>query len=413
MHDSLYRNSIFLLLSSLSNAGLGFIFWAICTRVYSQQQVGLGTTLIAVVGLASGIGLLGYNNSIIRFLPRVADKNKLLNTALTSVAIVSAIAAILFMLLGKNNQAIALAHKNWAYIIIFLVTVIVTALSSIIDNIFTAYKSSYYTFVKNILFNVIKIVLIYPFLLLGGFGIFASFGVAYLVVIFGSIAILIKKFHFQPNLSIDINTIKKTSRFSLANYAVSYINALPTFAVPIIITGTLGAENNAAFYMALTVASILYFIPLGISNSLFAEGSHNENDLRRSIVKATRIIGGLIIPAIIVTIIAAPWLLSIFGASYVNQATGVLRVLALTAIFIAICYLCGTILNIMHKLKYLVIANAIGAIFVVGLIYSISIRESATIFAISWGWFFGWLIYALVYLFAVWRTFAKASSTTA
>ncbi len=39
LKDPLYKNSIFIMLSSITNAGSGFFFWMVAARLYSADKV--------------------------------------------------------------------------------------------------------------------------------------------------------------------------------------------------------------------------------------------------------------------------------------------------------------------------------------------------------------------------------------
>ena len=39
LRDPLYKNSFFIMLSSIINAGFGFFFWMIAARLYSAEDV--------------------------------------------------------------------------------------------------------------------------------------------------------------------------------------------------------------------------------------------------------------------------------------------------------------------------------------------------------------------------------------
>ena len=79
-NDSLYKNSIYLMLSTGVMAVFGFFFWMINARLYSAEQVGIGTTLISVMSLISGFSILSLGNGLIRYLPTSERKNKKINT---------------------------------------------------------------------------------------------------------------------------------------------------------------------------------------------------------------------------------------------------------------------------------------------------------------------------------------------
>ena len=79
-NDSLYKNSIYLMLSTGVMAVFGFFFWMINARLYSAEQVGIGTTLISIMTLISSFSLLGLGNSLIKYLSTSDKKNERINT---------------------------------------------------------------------------------------------------------------------------------------------------------------------------------------------------------------------------------------------------------------------------------------------------------------------------------------------
>lgn len=411
MHDSLYRNSIFLLLAGLVNGGFSFVFWILAAHLYTQPQVGQATALIAAGGLVAGFGMLGFNNSIIRFLPHSIEKNRLINGAVTVVAITTLLAGLIFLILLPHIlPTLIFVRHSFEYVLIFMIFVMSMAINTILDNTFTAYRSTHYTFIKNIIINIFELVLVISLVRKGSLGIFASYGLAFLLIVLISFGILIKKFTFKPKFAIDQKVLRKMAKFSLANYLVSYLNGLPALTLPIIITNLLGAKLNAVYYIAYSIASLLFIIPLGIGNALFAEGSHNTTQLRPTIKRAARINVVLMVPAIIIITALAPVILFFFGKHYSAQGVTVLRLMALSAVFLAICYPCGSILNILHRLKSLIIVNLFGAAVVISTVYAF-IKSGHGLAGVAWGWLLGWAVYTLFYVFAVARALASTSST--
>jgi len=82
LRDPLYKNSFFIMLTSISNAGFGFIFWMLAVRFYSTADIGLASAIISTMGLIFMLSLLGFDISLVRFLPEREDK-KLINSCLT------------------------------------------------------------------------------------------------------------------------------------------------------------------------------------------------------------------------------------------------------------------------------------------------------------------------------------------
>src|SRR5665647_2414281 len=100
--DSLYRNSILLMLSTAAVTVFGFFFWIINARIYSTEQIGLGTTLISIISLISGFSFLGLGTGLIRYLPTSDRKNTKINTSLTLVSIMSILISIIYLVFMKT-----------------------------------------------------------------------------------------------------------------------------------------------------------------------------------------------------------------------------------------------------------------------------------------------------------------------
>ena len=101
VNDSLYSNSIYLMLSTAVMGVLGFFFWMINARLYSTKQVGIGVTLISTMTLISKFSFLGLGNGLIRYLPSSETKNENINTSLTIVSLMSFLMSVFYLLFLK------------------------------------------------------------------------------------------------------------------------------------------------------------------------------------------------------------------------------------------------------------------------------------------------------------------------
>ena len=76
LNDPLFRNAYFLMLSSITSAGSGYLFWLIVARFYSVEEIGLASAIISASSLISiMLSLLGFDISLVRFLPERNDKS--------------------------------------------------------------------------------------------------------------------------------------------------------------------------------------------------------------------------------------------------------------------------------------------------------------------------------------------------
>jgi O-antigen/teichoic acid export membrane protein len=369
-NDSLYRNSIYLMLSTGLMAVFGFFFWIINARLYSAEQVGIGTTLISIMTLISSFSILGLGTGLIRYLPTSERKNKKISTSFTLVALMSILISVIYLIFMKIfSPTLLFVRENIIFSLLLILFTVLSSLSTISDNVFIAYRSSKFVLIKNTIFSIAK--LIFPIFLLaiGAYGIFVSLGIAVAIAFLFSLVILILRFNYLLKPIIDISVVKKMVKFSLGNYASELIGGLPNLALPILIINLIGAKFSAYYYMAIMIAGLLYVIPMATSQSLFAEGSYNEKELRLHVKKATTIIALILIPAIIIIVFLGKYILLAFGKNYSSEGFRLLQFFAISGVFIATKNICGVILKVKNKIKEIIFIDTITASSILGLSY--------------------------------------------
>ena len=132
MHDSLYRNSIFLMLDTAILAIFGFVFWDIAARNYSVHDVGVTATLISAAGLITLVSALGFDSTIIRYLANSKSPKKLIDTAITITGAASIIGACIYLLIvNTSTNNLSFMHGSPLYFAIFVVFMVINLLNNI------------------------------------------------------------------------------------------------------------------------------------------------------------------------------------------------------------------------------------------------------------------------------------------
>jgi len=156
-----------------------------------------------------------------------------------------------------------------------------------------------------------------------------------------------------------------------------------------------GAKFSAYFYMDMMIANLLYIIPIATSQSLFAEGSYSERELKVQLKKAIKIISLILIPAILVTFLFGKYILLAFGKEYSSEGVIFLQILAISGIFLSINYIGNSIFYIKHRIKLVILVNLLGA----SIILSLSIMLiHQNLLGIGVGWMLGQGIISVIYL---------------
>jgi len=378
MEDSLYKNSIYLMISSAVMAGFGFFFWLICARLFSAEDIGLATTIISVMGLIASISVLGLNSGLIRYLPTSKDKSKNVNTCFTIVALIAIIVSCIFLLgLNKFSPRLMFIKQNIILSFAFIFFMVIYSMNSIIESVFMAIRRAKFILVKNTIFSVLKLVIPFVFIALGiagAFGIFSAYMSAMLIGFGVVFLILVYKFKYKPKFVFYDDVITKIGKYSFVLYLAGFIGGLTTSLMPLIITNMLHPETTAYYYIAMQIVSLIFIISGATTNSLFAEGSYNQKSLKKNVQKSIWIISILLIPAILLTFLFGNFILEAFGEQYSTQGLLFLKVMALSAILVSINNIFGSVFKVKKKIWGIMTRNIIGTVVTLGLSF-ILIRE--------------------------------------
>jgi O-antigen/teichoic acid export membrane protein len=371
MGDSLYRNSIYLMLSTGVMAAFGFFFWIICARVFPAENIGIATTIISIAGLIASFSVLGLNTGLIRYLPKSQNKNNKINTALTIVALTTIIVSCIFLIgVHKFSPRLTFIKENIILSFAFIFFMVIQSLSSMIESVFIALRSAKFVLIKNTVFSVIKLGMPFVFIAFGAFGIFSAYMSAMLIAFGVTFLILIFKFHYKPKFVFYDSVILKIGKYSFGNYIAGFVGGLPLMLLPLLITNMLHPETTAYYYMAMQIASFLFVIPGATNNSLFAEGSNNEKGMKKNVLKSIWIITILLIPAILLTFIFGKHILLVFGTEYSTQGFKFLEVMAISGILVSVNSIFGSVFRVKKRIFGILIASIISAVTILGLSYA-------------------------------------------
>lgn len=398
--DSLFRNSMYLMINSGLMAGLGFLFWIASARLFAPEAIGVVTTVIANATMLANFSLLGFNTAVIRYLPKVTGKNRLLDTSLTVAGGASLLVAVLFLLgLPLISRELLFIGQDAAFAVGFVLLVIAFTSTMLIDDIFIAHCQAKYVLATNSLMSAVKLGL--PFVLagLGVFGLFLSFSIAAAVAVLAAFVLLVWRLGYVYKPRISKQLVAQVMHFSLGNYLVGILLGLPMMVFPLIITNHLGSAQAAYYYMAMTMASLLYVIPTATTHSLFAEGSHDDTRLVQLTIATSKLTALLLAPAIVVLIAGGQFVLLVFGKSYSTEGQTLLQLFAVSGLFYAVNTVLSTWLRVQHRMRPLIVITLIGTVCIcVGSYLLISFGING----IGLAWLGGQLLMSILFAAVIW-----------
>jgi O-antigen/teichoic acid export membrane protein len=376
------------MLNTATISFLGFFFWLIVAKFYTEAEVGYSSAIISALGLLASLSLVGLNTSLVRFLPQAEKPQDLINTCFTLSGLISLITAAIFLAgLDFWSPALGFIKQNIVFCLAFLAFALLATLSPLVDSAFLAKRRAEFALYKNTFFSLLKLPLPILFVFFfHTFGIVASWGVAIGVALVIFLLLFLPKVqnHYRPLPTLNLGLIKDMWKYSGGNYLASLLSTAPIFLLPVIVLNILGAESNAYFYIVWMIASLLFAIPLSVSQSLFAEGSHLEDKLRENIVKSFKFTFLLLVPAVLLLILVGKWLLLAFGQSYSANALKLLWILSISSLPLGINYIYTSVLRVTGRLKELIAIWGFIAIAVLTVSYLV--MPSTGIIGIGYAW---------------------------
>ncbi len=391
---SLYRNAIFLMATSVLGQGLGFFFWALVTHVYSSSDVGFAITLYSTIAFVATLALLGFNVSLIRYLPEVEDQDELLNTALTLAGVASLLLGLGFLgVIAVFGLDLSFVLEGPAYPLAILAGVLGAALGPVLDTAAIAYRRADAPLWRTVALGVLKIPIAVLLALtlgntlgIGRFGVFVALVVAVDVSVFLEGVWLLPRIRpgYWPRIRTRFGRLRPMMRFSNGNYVAGTIGSGGSALLPLLILETLGAANATQvsyFYVASAVAALLSVISGSSFTSFFAEASYRNANRHRDERRALLLTLGLLAPAIAVFWVFAYLVLLLFGTgspAYADAGTTPLRIMTLGAIPAVANNLLTTRVRVRKRTLPLIVGATISTAVVLVLGYALLVTEGIT-----------------------------------
>ena len=381
--DALYRGSLFLLINTVATSAIGFVFWALAARRYPAAAVGVFASVTSGVGLLAAIAALGLSNTTMRRVAGAVNPRELVTVAVAAIATVgAALCLITVVLLGPVLPAALHLQQHGRMAFLVTALVVVTAVSSTLDACLVGIRASHVVLVKNLVGSLAKVAALVLLTALGSSGLLVAYGLGLtLATVLSGVALYRQLLGGKTGLG-SFRALPRYLSMTSGNYLATIMGIAPTSIVPVEVLIVRGAAETARFAVAFLIAGFLNFIPSTIAQVLFAEASRPGVTLGGQLRKAIRGVYGLVLPAVVIVVAAAPLLLRLFGTAYV-PATACLRVLALSALLTGGTYLVDSLLIARDRTRAYVFMNGANAALVVGCV-AVALPGGLTAAAVGW-----------------------------
>lgn len=404
--DSLTRNSVGIMATTVVNAGLGYLYWTAAARLLPDMQVGLGSAVTSAMVILSLVVHLGAGAGLIARLPLRRSRADWLLTALSTqlacVVVTLVLSAVALVPLAAFVPPLRPLATNPEIAVWFVLGAASWTGASLLDFVFIAQRRSGLMLCRNAVTAIGKLVALAVIGPLdprvGAATIVGTWAAGGLIGVVAGLVLCHRR--LVPVACIGLRDawaeVRVLLRPTVGHHLISVGGLVPTYLLPVVVTVQLGARANAYFYVTWMVGGAIFMISPAVASAIFAEGARYPTGLQRSTGRALRVILTFLVPAIAVVAACGRLALNAFGAGYLAAGHVLLLMLLASALPDAVTNLAVATLRIRGALRAAAVLN--GAMATIAVVGAWLLTPSLGIIGAGWAWLGAQLAGAVVVL---------------
>ncbi len=387
LKQPLFANAGYLLGINLVASLVGFVFWSLAARLYRPEDVGMASSVISAAVLVSGIAGLGLGTGVVRFLPDARSPKHLLNTAFTFNAVTAILSSGVFLLgISLWSPSLIVLRQNMLYSTGFLAYTTAMTLGTVVRMTFVARRQALYALVQTCIINGGRLLLLVVLAGLGTAGLVGSVAAATVLAISLSLFGFLPQVEpgYRPRPEFSWPELAAIIPYSIGNHIAILLTQTLQTLLPLIVLEMLGAAPSGYTYIAWMLGSLLASPGMSLASSAFAEGSNKPHRLTGILIRSVALALSLTLPGAMLMGVAAPWVLLLFGPSYAQEASGLLRWLSAAAPLVVLTGLYFTYLRVQKRIGRLVVLSVTMAAVTLGVTIAWMPRLGIAASGIGW-----------------------------
>jgi len=350
---------------------LGFGFWIAAARLYPPSAVGYGSAAVALMMLLSTVAQLNLMHGLASFLPGLGAQRRGLVTVaygVTAALSVVVVGVLLVLVATTGLRVAALPSASMGEAVWFAAAVASWTLFALQDGVLTGLHRAHWLPVENAVFGALKLALLVALApLFPRTGVFLAWTAPLaLLIVPVNVAVYGRLLRGAGHRAGAVLRPRTLARFVAGDYVGSLFSLTSTTLLPPLVLAALGAEASAHFAIAWTIAFALETVALNFATSLTVQGAADGEDLPQLTLATIARTAALFAAAVPVLLVAAPWVLGVFGDAYVQGSTPVLRLLAVGVVLRAVIAPSLAVARVQRRAGRIVAVEGLLGVTVVG-----------------------------------------------
>ncbi|MFC4008131.1 lipopolysaccharide biosynthesis protein [Nonomuraea purpurea] len=338
LRNPLFRQGYALMANTVVTGVLGMGYWLLAAHYYSPEEFGRGQAVITAMRLFASLTALGFVGALARFLPLAGRRTpELILRGYGLAAATGGVAALGFLLTlplwGQTYSVLA----GFGPGLFFLASVVVWAVFTLQDVVLTALRRATFVPMNNLVFGLVKMGLLVALAgALPSGGIFVSWviptALALIPINWLIFGMVVPRHIRQTDAVAQPPRLREIRRFLAGDFPGTLSILAIIYLVPVAVATQVGEATFGRFAMAHTLASMIELLAMNMAVSLTVEGSFDRSKLAQSCQMALRRAFMIVTPIVVVAIVAAPLILTVFGSDFADEGTTLLRLMSLAVL---------------------------------------------------------------------------------
>lgn len=335
-------SSASLVASQVFGAGLGFVFWLVASKTFSQSDVGFAAAVTSGISLAAAFGAMGLGTLLVYEFPRRPGfELGMLSASLLASAAFGGLIGFGFVVVAPMlSPDFAVLHQSLLMNVLVVAGASATAASLVLDQALVGLMRSDLQLARNLVMALVRVGMLAVFtaftLVSAEVALVSPWAVSAVVSMLVLAAFVGWRGGLRRAYPFHWQFLSEQWIPALQHHVLNLALQIPGWVLPIVAVVVVSAASNGGFFLAWQLLGIAAFVQVALLSMLYAAAARNPESLERwgwitfwlSIIAALASAIGLWI--------LGPLVLELFGRGYRDAGGEALFALPLTLFGVAI-----------------------------------------------------------------------------